>query len=696
LRTTYISSSILYRSGSTKFGDELTDNHEFTGSLLVSGSLGINTNNPVALVDINTPNSTANYTNDLILNRPLSTNYHGFGLATDGTLDWTMGQNNRGAFEIYESGSAAKTRLSIIQGGSIGIGVDSPNSKLEVNGNIYTTSNTNFLLFGTNPAVNPYIQGGSDNSLYIGTGNASRLTISSFGAGTFTNTLSVRENVVNSTTFGSFDVQKTNESAINILGTTYSSIYFGDASNHLEGGIVYDHTNNTLEFRRSGNTNALVLSPTGTSTFSGNINVNSDGITIDRSTSGEAYIFFKKNGTTRASIYGADNEEGLIFFSTKSTFSGDIFLSKGSDPKIYAGTGVGLNIDGQALYLNRYTDSNITMVEGGGNVGFGTNSNEFKITSVDYDGYEKVTTLGSAQPTVKYAGSDRFNITTTNFYGGIRTQSSRWRYMRIEADIKSSNADHFGFFWSSNDASTIGIGDSNAGYKWVFHPDNTINIRDINSNADQQVSSTVPFDEKDGNWHHYVTEISHDGRVKIWVDGVLYHTIYGYNPGAGYCGIHNYSGTIEVSNFKITSLETQVQDVAFFAYHDAGDVNYTPSQILPYQNELFDYGGGYNTNGTFTAPVAGMYVFSATCNADVRDPYASTVPRAYWQINGANVGFHVHFRGNDLSGTATSGLTQRSATVIFYLNYGDTVRIQVQQGQWDLFGANHFCGYLLK
>ena len=38
LRTTYISSSILYRSGSTKFGDESTDNHEFTGSLLVSGS----------------------------------------------------------------------------------------------------------------------------------------------------------------------------------------------------------------------------------------------------------------------------------------------------------------------------------------------------------------------------------------------------------------------------------------------------------------------------------------------------------------------------------------------------------------------------------------------------------------------------------------------------------------------------------
>jgi hypothetical protein len=41
LRTTYISSSILYRSGSTKFGDELSDTHAFTGSLLVSGTISV-------------------------------------------------------------------------------------------------------------------------------------------------------------------------------------------------------------------------------------------------------------------------------------------------------------------------------------------------------------------------------------------------------------------------------------------------------------------------------------------------------------------------------------------------------------------------------------------------------------------------------------------------------------------------------
>ena len=37
-----ISSSILYESGSTKFGDGISDTHQMTGSLLVSGSLNVN------------------------------------------------------------------------------------------------------------------------------------------------------------------------------------------------------------------------------------------------------------------------------------------------------------------------------------------------------------------------------------------------------------------------------------------------------------------------------------------------------------------------------------------------------------------------------------------------------------------------------------------------------------------------------
>jgi|TARA_B110000285_G_scaffold114957_1_gene130275 hypothetical protein len=37
--TTYVTSSTLFQSGSTQFGDDLTDNHAFTGSVEITGSL---------------------------------------------------------------------------------------------------------------------------------------------------------------------------------------------------------------------------------------------------------------------------------------------------------------------------------------------------------------------------------------------------------------------------------------------------------------------------------------------------------------------------------------------------------------------------------------------------------------------------------------------------------------------------------
>ena len=40
--TEFVSASIIYASGSTKFGDTLDDNHNFTGSLLATGSLSLN------------------------------------------------------------------------------------------------------------------------------------------------------------------------------------------------------------------------------------------------------------------------------------------------------------------------------------------------------------------------------------------------------------------------------------------------------------------------------------------------------------------------------------------------------------------------------------------------------------------------------------------------------------------------------
>ena len=44
-KTEFVSASILYASGSTKFGDTSNDVHSFTGSLNVSGGLTVNSGN---------------------------------------------------------------------------------------------------------------------------------------------------------------------------------------------------------------------------------------------------------------------------------------------------------------------------------------------------------------------------------------------------------------------------------------------------------------------------------------------------------------------------------------------------------------------------------------------------------------------------------------------------------------------------
>jgi hypothetical protein len=95
-----------------------------------------------------------------------------------------------------------------------------------------------------------------------------------------------------------------------LLGTTnsYSKIQWGNEFNNTYGTYLRFIVNGTSNFNTP--VTALTLLPSGAATFSssvttgGNINVNSDGIFINRSSSGEPYVFFQKNGVNRGSIYG--------------------------------------------------------------------------------------------------------------------------------------------------------------------------------------------------------------------------------------------------------------------------------------------------------------------------------------------------------------------------------------------------------
>ena len=166
------------------------------------------------------------------------------------------------------------------------------------------------------------------------------------------------------------------------------------------------------------------------------------------------------------------------------------------------------------------------------------------------------------------------------------------------------------------------------------------------------------------------------------------HTFYSAASGSADANI-TFS---EVMKIDASGRVTKPYTPAFLAYHHGYDVNYGPNATLPYMHTSYNTGNHYNTsNSTFTAPVAGRYLFSANANGNYTSSY-SGIPRAYWKINGSNVGNNIHLRGSDAT---HDGLEQRSQTVIFNLAANDTVKIVVGQNQWDLFGANSFTGYLI-
>lgn len=124
--TTYYSSSVLYASGSTKFGDSADDTHQYTGSLGVSGSLRVNGTTQLGILGVNTKSP-------LVLNPDTS----------GGSVYYVK---NDGAFVIGTGGdpySGGVDAVAVNGFGNVSIGKTVPTSKLDVLGNVAVTGSVN-------------------------------------------------------------------------------------------------------------------------------------------------------------------------------------------------------------------------------------------------------------------------------------------------------------------------------------------------------------------------------------------------------------------------------------------------------------------------------------------------------------------------------------------------------------------------
>jgi hypothetical protein len=117
------------------------------------------------------------------------------------------------------------------------------------------------------------------------------------------------------------------------------------------------------------------------------------------------------------------------------TGAGDLYFDKTADPRIYAGTGVGLNIDGEGLYLNRYASQNISMANGGGTVIIGGISVPGNTTFTD--GTDKVILnsgffRGSGYNVGSFSTNDWSSLGAGGVTDGLFTRASGQCYISVD------------------------------------------------------------------------------------------------------------------------------------------------------------------------------------------------------------------------------------------------------------------------
>ena len=152
----------MYSSGSNVFGNSLSNTQVMTGSVYITGSIGVGTNNPTALLHLSGSTSTAAHihaagtANYASLNLKNNTTGYGYDVGMGGST--SIAPN---CFYIY-GGATASVRLAVASDGNIGIGTVYPSASLEVSGKVYVggnTSNSNYQFL---------VKRGTDRNMGIG------------------------------------------------------------------------------------------------------------------------------------------------------------------------------------------------------------------------------------------------------------------------------------------------------------------------------------------------------------------------------------------------------------------------------------------------------------------------------------------------------------------------------------------------
>ena len=278
IHTEFTSASIMFSSGSTKFGDTIDDTHEVTGSMTMSGSVTVNDGNLVVLDSLGIGTNSPTFAK-LDINAPTATNADNLDQSVD-----------RATLRV-------RYRTDETDDGMFFGGLGSNHGYIQ---GVADASNDNTSQAGKNIVINPY--GGN-----VGVGTQ---TMDGF--------FSVNSGAQNA----ALHVESTDSSANISLADNVGSA----AVINIGGRLVFE-TGGTASTAASSGTESMTIS--GSLGSAGNVGIGTatppNPLTVFRSDSGTVAQFGPANTSDDASIYLRSN--GVFNFFTPG--GGDIRFSSG-------------------------------------------------------------------------------------------------------------------------------------------------------------------------------------------------------------------------------------------------------------------------------------------------------------------------------------------------------------------------------